>query len=45
MRRFAAIMVMILTSGVAPAEEPVRSIASDSRIEDALAAWAVWVEN
>ena len=45
MRRFAAIMVMVLASGVAPAEEPVRSIASDSRIEDALAAWAVWVEN
>ena len=45
MRRFAAIMVMVLASGVAPAEEPVRSIASDSRIEDALAAWTVWVEN
>ena len=45
MRRFAAIMVMVIASGVAPAEEPVRSIASDSRIEDALAAWAVWVEN
>ena len=45
MRRFAAVMVMVLASGVAPAEEPVRSIASDSRIEDALAAWTVWVEN
>ena len=45
MRRFAAIMVMVLASGVAPAEEPVRSIASDSRVEDALAAWTVWVEN
>ncbi len=45
MRRLAVILVMALASGVATAEEPARSIASDSRIDDALAAWTVWVEN
>jgi len=45
MRRLAVVLVMALASGVATAEEPARSIASDSRIDDALAAWTVWVEN
>jgi CubicO group peptidase (beta-lactamase class C family) len=41
----AAVLMMVLVSGVALAEEPAPSIASDPRIEDALAAWTVWVEN
>ena len=45
MRRIAAILVVALASGVVLAEEPERSVASDSRIQDALAAWVVWVEN
>jgi len=45
MRRLAAILVMVLASGVVTAEEPAHSIASDPQIEDALAAWTVWVEN
>jgi CubicO group peptidase (beta-lactamase class C family) len=45
MRRLAAILMVVLVSGVALAEEPAHSIASDPRIEDALAAWTAWVEN
>ncbi len=45
MRRLAAILITVLVSGVATGQEPAQSIASDPRIEDALAAWTVWVEN
>jgi len=45
MGRLVLILLMVLISGVAIAEEPVQPIASDPRIEDALAAWTVWVEN
>jgi CubicO group peptidase (beta-lactamase class C family) len=45
MRRLAAILMMVLVSGMAIADDPAPSIASDPRIEDALAAWTVWVEN
>ncbi len=45
MRRFVAVLVMVIFAGVVAAEEPPASVASDPRIEDAVAAWAVWVEN
>jgi len=45
MRQLVVILVMMLVSGVVSAEDPVQPIASDPRIEDALAAWTVWVEN
>jgi len=45
MRRSVAVLLMVVFVGVAAAEEPVASVASDPRIEDAVAAWAVWVEN
>jgi len=45
MRRLFFVLALILISGVATAEDPAKSIASDPRIEDALAAWTVWVEN
>jgi CubicO group peptidase (beta-lactamase class C family) len=45
MRRLVLVLTLILISGVASAKDPAKSIASDPRIEDALAAWTVWVEN
>ena len=45
MRRLVLTLAMVLISGVAIAEDPAQPIASDPRIEDALAAWTVWVEN
>jgi CubicO group peptidase (beta-lactamase class C family) len=45
MRPIIAILIMVLISAVATAEEPAQVIASDPRIGDALAAWTVWVEN
>jgi CubicO group peptidase (beta-lactamase class C family) len=45
MRRLLVILAVIVMSGVATAGDPPQSIASDPRIEDALAAWTAWVEN
>jgi CubicO group peptidase (beta-lactamase class C family) len=45
MRRSVLILVLVLMTGVATAQDPAQSIASDPRIEDALSAWKVWVEN
>jgi CubicO group peptidase (beta-lactamase class C family) len=45
MRQFVAVLVMMLISVVALAEDPAKPLASDPRIEDALSAWTVWVEN
>ena len=45
MRRLVLILAIGLISGVAIADDPAQSLASDPRIEDALAAWTVWVEN
>jgi CubicO group peptidase (beta-lactamase class C family) len=45
MRRLISIVFVVLISGVAAGEEPAQSIVSDSRVQDALAAWTVWVEN
>ncbi len=45
MRRLVAVLGMLLLSGVATAEGPASSLASDPRVEDAVAAWTVWVEN
>ena len=45
MRRLVWILAIVFVSGVAIAEDPAQSLASDPRIEDALAAWTVWVEN
>ncbi len=45
MRRSVLILVMVLGAVVAMAEEPAAPLASDRRVEDAVAAWKVWVEN
>lgn len=45
MHRLAAVLAMLLLSGVVAAEDPAQSLASDPRVEDAVAAWEVWVEN
>jgi len=45
MRWLVLILAIVLISGMAIAEDPPQSLASDPRIEDALAAWMVWVEN
>jgi len=45
MRRLFSIVFIFLISAVAAGEEPAQPIASDPRIEDALAAWTVWGEN
>jgi len=45
MRQLVTVLVMMLVSVVALAEDPAKPIASDPRIEDALSAWTVWVEN
>jgi len=45
MRRLFSLVLIFLIAGVAAGEEPAKSIASDPRIEDALAAWMVWVGN
>ena len=47
MRRsfFFLLLAVMVVSMVASADEPVSSATPDLRIEDAVAAWAVWVEN
>lgn len=45
MRRTIAIFVMLLLSGIVAAEDPAPTLASDPRVEDAVAAWTAWVEN
>jgi len=45
MRRSVAVLLMTACAVVVAAEEPVASVTSDPRIEDAVAAWTVWVEN
>ena len=45
MRRLFAILVVLTLPAVMWAEDPTQSLASDHRIQDAVAAWRVWVEN
>ncbi|MEJ2582024.1 MAG: serine hydrolase [Acidobacteriota bacterium] len=45
MRRFVAILAFVVLAGAAWAGDDPKSIAGDPRIEDAIAAWAAWVEN
>lgn len=45
MRRSVVILVLVLGAGAAMAEEPAAPLGSDPRVEDAVAAWKVWVEN
>lgn len=45
MIRLVTILVMLVVSFVASAEEPVPSLVTDPRVDDAVAAWKVWVEN
>jgi CubicO group peptidase (beta-lactamase class C family) len=42
--RYLIVACMVIISGVVSAEEPA-ALAGDPRVEDAIAAWKVWVEN
>jgi CubicO group peptidase (beta-lactamase class C family) len=44
-RRFVVFLVIVLVSAVTTAEEPAPAVADHPRVEDAIAAWKVWVEN
>ncbi len=45
MRRLVAVLLFVVVAGVVAAEEPAPALSKDQRIEDAVAAWSVWVEN
>jgi len=45
MRRSVAMMMMVAVAVVTAAEEPASVPNGDQQIEDAVAAWTVWVEN
>ncbi len=45
MRRLLLVVALVSIASAALADDPAPLIASDPRIEDALAAWTVWVEN
>jgi CubicO group peptidase (beta-lactamase class C family) len=45
MRRVVAILVGLVFASVLWADDSERSIADDPRVQDAVAAWTVWVEN
>ncbi len=45
MRRLAVILVVLVCADVLCAEEPKKPLASDPRVQDAVAAWTTWVEN
>ncbi len=45
MLRLLVVLLMVLCSGVVSAGDPSTAPASDPRIEDAVAAWTVWVQN
>jgi CubicO group peptidase (beta-lactamase class C family) len=45
MRRLAVILMTMVMAGAVWAEDTSSTLATDTRVEDAVAAWAVWVEN
>ena len=45
MRRSTAVLMAILVAGVVSGEDTAEPVASHPNVQDALAAWAVWVEN